>query len=70
MEGQFIDMNLPGIHLADVKWPTLKKLSSNKIEIKVIELNQQNFGNLLDNPYKRNCEDFWEPILKVKKLKF
>lgn len=44
-----------------------KKLSSNKIETKVIELNPQNFGNLLDNPFKTNCQDFWEPILKVKK---
>ena len=67
MEGQFMDINLQGINLADVKWPTLKKLSSNKIETKVIELNPQNFGNLLDNPYKRNCQDLREPILKEKK---
>ena len=67
MEGEFSDIKLPEINLPIVKWPTLK-VSSNQVEAKVMELNPQKFGNLLDNPFKRNCQDFWEPILKVKLL--
>ena len=65
MKGEFTDVNLPEINLANINWPSLK-VSSNKVESKVMELNPQKFGNLLDNPFKRNCQDFWEPILKVK----
>ena len=63
MKGEFKDVNLPGIHLANVKWPTLTKVSSNKVESKVMELNPQNFGNLLG--IKKSCEILWEPLIMV-----
>ena len=65
MEGEFTEIKLPEMNLRNVKWPTLK-VSSNKIEAKVMDLSPQNFGNLLDDPFKRNCQDFWEPILMVR----
>ena len=56
---------MPGINIANVKWPTLK-VSSNKVETKVIELHPQNFGNVIVDPFKKTCEDFWESILIVR----
>ena len=65
MKGQFTDIKLPGIHLENVKWPTLRKVAFDKLETKVMNLNPQKFGTLLDNPFKKYCEDLWEPILMV-----
>ena len=62
MKGEFKDVNLPGLDLANINWPPLK-VSSNKVESKVMELNPQNFGNLLE--IKKSCEILWEPILMV-----
>ena len=66
MEGQFIDIKLTGINLAEVKWPTLKKISLNQVETNLMELNPHNFGTLLNNPFKSTCEDLWKPILIVR----
>ena len=65
MDGQFTDIKLSGINLANVKWPTLRKVALDKLETKVMNLNPQKFGTLLDNPFKKYCEDLWEPILMV-----
>lgn len=65
MEGEFIDLKLPGINLPKVKWPSLNKISLNQVKTKVMELNPENFGTLLNNQFKA-CEDLWEPILMVK----
>lgn len=65
MKGQFTDIKLPGINLANVKWPTLKKVALDKVETKVMNLNPEKFGTLLDNPFKKYCEDLWEPISMV-----
>ena len=62
MKGEFTDVNLPGINLANINWPSLK-VSSNKVESKVMELNPQNFGNLLE--IEKSCQVLWEPILMV-----
>ena len=63
MKGEFANVNLPGLDLANIKWPTLTKVSSNIVESKVMELNPQNFGNLLE--IKKSCQDLWEPLIMV-----
>ena len=62
MKGEFTDVNLPGINLANINWPSLK-VSSDKVESKVMELNPHNFGNLLE--IEKSCQVLWEPILMV-----
>ena len=40
-----------------------KKVSFDQVETKVMDLNPH-FGRLLNEPYKRNCDGLWKPILK------
>ena len=64
MNGHFNHVDLPNVNLTNIKWPSLKKVSFNQVETKVMDLNPQ-FGRLLNEPYKRNCDQLWNPILKI-----
>lgn len=63
MKGPFNNVHLPGVNLKNIKWPSLEKVSFNQVKTQVMNLNPY-FGTLLNEPYKRNCDGLWKPILK------
>ena len=48
MSGQFKDVNLPELKLQNMKWPTVKKFSLDKVEAPVMNLNPDGFGKTLN----------------------
>ena len=48
MSGQFKDVNLPELKLQNMKWSTVKKLSLDKVEAPVMNLNPDGFGKTLN----------------------
>ena len=62
MSGQFKDVNLPELKLQNMKWPTVKKLSLDKVEAPVMNLNPDGLGKTLNISFVKTCEDVWNSI--------
>ena len=62
MSGEFKDVNLPELKLQNIKWPIVKKLSLDKVEAHVMNLNPDGFGKTLNVSYVNACEDVWKSI--------
>ena len=64
MKGQLKDVNLPGLKISDIKWPAVKKISSDQVEAQIMNLNPDNFGLTLKEPAMKSCEQLWNSIYK------
>ena len=63
MDGNFNNVNLPGVNLTTIKWPSFKRTSLTQVETKVMDLNPR-FGTILNEPFNEICDQFWKPIFK------
>ena len=64
MKGPFNHVDLPGVNLTNIRWPSLNKVSFDEVETKVMDLNPH-FGRVLNEPYKNNCDGLWKSVLKL-----